>query len=170
MVNIISGLIKPTNGEIFVDDKLISSQIDWGNNIGCIPQDIFIINDTIAKNVAFGVEKNKIDNKKVIQCLQEAQVYDQICDLQQKEQTSIINFGKNFSGGQRQRLGIARCLYHDYKLVIFDESTNALDIESESEILNLIKKLSLTRSVVVISHKEKVLQTCDKILNLNSYI
>jgi ABC-type bacteriocin/lantibiotic exporter with double-glycine peptidase domain len=169
LINIISGLIKPTNGEIFVDDKLISGQIDWGNNIGCVPQDIFIINDTIANNVAFGIEKNKIDNKKVIQCLQEVQIYDQICDLPKKEQTSIINFGKNFSGGQRQRLGIARCLYNDYKLLIFDESTNALDVESESEILNLIKKLSLTRSVVLISHKEKVLQACDKILNINSY-
>ena len=170
LINIISGLIKPTKGEIFVDDELISSQIDWGNNIGCVPQDIFIINDTIANNVAFGIEKNKIDNKKVIQCLQEVQVYDQICNLQQKEETRIINFGKNFSGGQRQRLGIARCLYNDYKIIIFDESTNALDAESESEILNLIKKLSLTRSVVLISHKEKVLQACDKILNLNSYI
>jgi ABC-type bacteriocin/lantibiotic exporter with double-glycine peptidase domain len=170
LINIISGLIKPTNGEIFIDDKLISGQIDWRNNIGCVPQDIFIINDTIEKNVAFGIDKNKIDNKKVIQCLQEVQLYDQICDLQKKEQTSIINFGKNFSGGQRQRLGIARCFYNDYKLVIFDESTNALDIESESEILNLIKKLSLTRSVVLISHKEKVLQACDKILNLDTYI
>ena len=170
LVNIISGLLRPTSGEIFVDGKLTSGPIDWDNNIGYVPQDIFIINDTIAQNVAFGIEKNKIDNKKVVQCLQEAQIYDQICDSQHKEQANIINFGKNFSGGQRQRLGIARCLYHDYKLLIFDESTNALDDKNESEILKFITKLSLTRSIVIISHKEQVLKTCDKIMNLNSNI
>jgi len=167
LVNLIVGLLEPTDGKIIIDDlsfKEISE--DWKSLIGYVHQDTFILNDTIINNIAFG-KSDEIDSKnKVNSALKKAQLEKFVNSLEKGYEAEIKDNGKNLSGGQRQRLGIARALYNDPDLIILDEATNSLDIDTENKFIDEVFKNSNDKTIIFISHKMSALSKCDKIFDL----
>ena len=140
------------NDDPILDNKVIKNYISY------VPQRIFVLNDTIKNNVAFGLSDKEIDENLVIQCLKEAELTDLLNDRGLNYKVSLD--GVNLSVGQVQRLAIARCLYFKSKIIIFDEATSALDYSNEQKILSLIRKLNKT--VLIISHNNEILKSCDE--------
>ena len=131
------------------------------NHHAFLYQNIFIINDTIKRNIAFGVSDKKIDNEKVNRCLKQVQL-DQIIEKNDIGLNHLLlERGKNLSGGQIQRIGIARALYFDPDIIIFDESTSSLDRVNEEKILKIIDKISKNKTIIFVSHRKEVLNFCD---------
>ena len=157
LCNLLLGLLKPSAGKIYMNDDPILDNKVIKNYISYVPQRIFVLNDTIKNNVAFGLSDKEIDENLVIQCLKEAELTDLLNDRGLNYKVSLD--GVNLSVGQVQRLAIARCLYFKSKIIIFDEATSALDYSNEQKILSLIRKLNKT--VLIISHNNEILKSCD---------
>tara|TARA_B100001027_G_C16184945_1_gene293295 strand:- start:38 stop:844 length:807 start_codon:yes stop_codon:yes gene_type:complete len=169
LINLISGLLKPSDGKIYIDD-IDLEDIDqrWKNLIGYVHQDTFILNDTIKNNIAFGnYDKNDYD-KKILVALKKAQIDKFVNSLEKGINTKMSDNGKNLSGGQRQRLGIARAIYNDPQLIILDEATNSLDIETEINFIDEIFSNSREKTIIFISHKIRSLNKCDRIFDLTN--
>uniref|UniRef100_UPI003F8315BC ATP-binding cassette domain-containing protein n=1 Tax=Candidatus Pelagibacter sp. TaxID=2024849 RepID=UPI003F8315BC len=158
LCNLLLGLLKPSAGKIYMNDDLILDNKVIKNYISYVPQRIFVLNDTIKNNVAFGLSDKEIDENLVIQCLKKAELTDLLNDRGLNYKVSLD--GVNLSVGQVQRLAIARCLYFKSKIIIFDEATSALDYSNEQKILSLIRKLNKT--VLIISHNNEILKSCDE--------
>jgi len=175
LVDIIAGLLEPKSGDILVDGKSIIKNRNiylkekWIKNISYVPQNIFITDQPIYKNVAFGIPENLIDMNRVKLCLEMAQLSsfkdDSLSILKEK---SIGDDGIRLSGGQRQRIGIARALYRRSNLLILDEGTSALDLNTEKEIVKLISNLKDNLTVIMVAHKTSTLEICDKIYELKN--
>ena len=162
MVDVILGLLKIESGEILSDGINIEDEYkSWLSDIGYIPQVIFMLDDSIRNNIAFGVNKDKIDDERIWSVLEEAQLADFIKGLPMGLDEEIGERGVRLSGGQRQRLGIARALYHDPKLLVFDEATSALDSETESALMEAIEALQGQKTMVIIAHRLKTIENCD---------
>ena len=169
LINLISGLLKPSSGNIFIDDKDMENIYrEWKNLIGYVHQDTFILNDTIKNNVAFGKYDLNDTDKKIIDALKKAQIDEFIDTLEKGLNTEMKDNGKNLSGGQKQRLGIARALYNDPQLIILDEATNSLDIETEDNFIDEVFKNSKDKTIIFISHKLRSLTKCDRIFDLTN--
>jgi ATP-binding cassette, subfamily B, bacterial PglK len=177
LIDVILGLLKPSSGKLFLDSvELSDANISiWQKNIGYVPQDIYIIDDTIENNIAFGkstFDQNKIKNAAVI-----SEIDEFIQTLPLGYKTIVGERGVRLSGGQRQRLGIARALYDDPKVIVFDEATSALDGDTESLIMKAISNLSQKKTIIMIAHRVTTLKGCDiiyildkgKIVNSGSY-
>ena len=163
-VNLLLGLLKPDNGVIKLDGIDISkNKIDWKSKVGYVPQNIFLLDESIINNVAFGVEEEKIDINKVKKSIDAVQLTNFVNNLKNGFETIVGEKGSKISGGQAQRLGIARALYNDPNILILDESTNNLDIEVENKILDDLKKLKNTKTIIFITHRENPLIYCDEI-------
>ena len=162
LIKVIAGLIKPYSGKFILDNEK-SIENDYLNliNISFVPQNIFIVNDTIRKNIALGADDKDIDDKKVKKCIEIVQLQDVINKIDNGINYLLLEGGKNLSGGQIQRLGIARALYNEPDIIIFDESTSSLDSENESKILKLIEKISQNKTIIFVSHRKEVLNFCD---------
>lgn len=158
LCNLLLGLLKPSAGKIYMNDDPILDNKVIKNYISYVPQRIFVLNDTIKNNVAFGLSDKEIDENLVLQCLKEAELTDLLNDRGLNYKVSLD--GVNLSVGQVQRLAIARCLYFKSKIIIFDEATSALDYSNEQKILSLIRKLNKT--VLIISHNNEILKSCDE--------
>lgn len=168
MLNLITGLLEPSKGKIIINDELLNkNQNKITNNIGYVPQNIFLNDDTILKNIAFGVEENKINLDKVKKLIDSLHLKKVITNLPNKINYKIGENAAKISGGEKQRIGIARALYFEPDLIILDEATNELDETTEKLILNTIQTYSKTKISIIISHKESTLKICNKILNLN---
>ena len=169
LINLISGLLKPSDGKIYIDDiDLQDINQSWKNLIGFVHQDTFILNDTIKNNIAFGkYDKNDYD-KKILNALKKAQIDKFVNSLKNGINTKMSNDGKNLSGGQRQRLGIARAIYNDPQLIILDEATSSLDIETEDNFIDEIFSNSKEKTIIFISHKKRSLNKCDRIFDLTN--
>jgi len=174
LVDIIVGLLQPTNGDLLVDGKSIIKSINpslkeiWIKNISYVPQNIFITDQPIYKNVAFGIPDFLIDINRVKECLNMAQLSNFADDsLPIFKEKSIGDDGIRLSGGQRQRIGIARALYRRSNLLIIDEGTSALDINTENEIVKLISTLKDKLTIVMVAHRKSTLEICDKIYDLS---
>jgi ABC-type bacteriocin/lantibiotic exporter with double-glycine peptidase domain len=169
LVKILAGLIKPINGKFTIDDK-INIEADYLNlnNISFVPQDIFIISDSIKRNIAFGVNDKDIDDKKINYCLKEVQLDSLISSLSDGINHKLLENGKNLSGGQIQRIGIARALYYEPDIIVFDESTSSLDLINEEKILGLIKEISNNKTIIFVSHRKEVLDFCDIIYRIEN--
>jgi ATP-binding cassette, subfamily B, bacterial PglK len=169
LVKILAGLIKPINGKFTIDDK-INIEADYLNlnNISFVPQDIFIISDSIRRNIAFGVNDKDIDDEKINHCLKEVQLDSLISSLSDGINHKLLENGKNLSGGQIQRIGIARALYYEPDIIVFDESTSSLDLINEEKILGLIKEISNNKTVIFVSHRKEVLDFCDIIYRIEN--
>lgn len=167
ITDLIIGLIKPTSGQIKIDNVILKDNVSlWQNNISYVSQSPFFLNDTIEKNIAFGLTQNNINKKLIIEVTKKAQIYDFINSLKLKFNTKVSESGINFSGGQLQRIAIARALYRKSDILILDEATNALDDESELMFFKFLKTLKRKLTIIIISHKKDNLSICDKIINI----
>lgn len=168
-VDILLGLLKPTSGHVLIDGvKLDKSNINsWQNKIAYVPQDSFLINDSIANNINYPNINQPIDLKKIYDALDKAQLSDFIFGLPNKVETIYGKDGINLSSGQKQRLIIARALYKNKKILILDEATNALDLETEKGIIDLILN-NKELTVIFISHKKNLQRKFNEIINLNT--
>ncbi len=171
LINLVCGLIETDEGNLFVDKIDIKNKIkSWQKNIGFVPQQVILDDDTIKKNIAIGVEENKIDIDKIINVLKYSKLYDFVEKQQDGINTKVGESGSLISGGQLQRLGIARALYRDPKLLVLDESTSNLDLTTENEIIETVNKLKKNDlTVIIVSHRESTLKFCDQIINLSEF-
>lgn len=169
LIDLLTGLLVPSKGEIIIDDRVLLTKeniSNWQKKIGYVSQDIFLFDTSIRKNIVFGQNEDEIDDNKINEVLKEAQIYDFINKLDKKLETLVGERGVKLSGGQIQRIGIARELYRNSDIIIFDESTSALDISTENLILDCIKNLKKNKTVILISHRENTLKICDAIIKL----
>ncbi len=168
LIDILMGLIEPTSGNIKSDGIKIKKDLySWRTKCSYVPQNISLINDTISGNIAFGENKENINNQKVTKCLSISGLDIFVSKLEHKEKTYIGENGLAISGGQRQRLAIARALYRDPDIIFFDEATSALDKNTEFELIQSILNLKGKITIVFISHNSNVLQICDDIIDLD---
>jgi len=168
-VDILLGLLTPTTGRVLVDGVPITAEARraWNNNVGYVPQHIFLTDDSIARNVAFGVENEAIDRAAVEKACRLAQVHDFITQSLSKGYDTVIGErGVRLSGGQRQRLGIARALYHDPQVVILDEAMNALDQDTELAVLGAVQTLAPAKTIIMITHRLATAEVCDQVLSV----
>ncbi len=165
LIDILLGLIVPQNGNLKVDSEIISSKNrrTWQNTIGFVAQSIFLSDGTIAENVAFGINKSKIEYDKVNEAIKLAHLFEFTESLNKGIHTLVGERGVQLSGGQRQRIGIARALYHQAELLVFDEATSSLDGITEKMIMDSINNLSGQKTIVIIAHRLKTIEKCDQI-------
>lgn len=166
-VDILLGLLIPQSGQVKVDGVDISKDLNsWLMQLSYIPQMIFMLDDTIRSNVAFGVRRNEIDENMVWDALKEAALDDFVRSLPDGLDTQIGERGMRLSGGQRQRIGIARALYQNPEVLIFDEATSALDNETETAIMESINKLQGKKTIIIIAHRLTTIQACNHIFRV----
>lgn len=163
-VDIMLGLLRPQEGCVTVDGVDVMNDYNgWLSHIGYIPQMIFMLDDSIRTNVAFGVPADKVDDGQVWHCLEEAKLADFVRTLPEGLDTRIGERGIRISGGQRQRIGIARALYENPDLLLFDEATSALDNETEAAIMESINSLHGKKTMVIIAHRLQTIEGCDMV-------
>ena len=162
IVDVLLGLLEMQEGTITSDGTNIFDNYGaWLAHIGYIPQTIYMLDDSIRNNIAFGVKEEDIDDERVWEVLEQAQMKAFVEDLPDKLDSQIGERGVRISGGQRQRLGIARALYHDPELLIFDEATSALDNDTETAIMEAIDMLHGQKTMVIIAHRLRTIENCD---------
>jgi ATP-binding cassette, subfamily B, bacterial PglK len=167
LVDLILGLLEPKSGDIKVDNSSIYNNIrGWQNLIGYIPQSIFLIDDTIARNIAFGVPDHLIDSDKLEKAIIATQLAEMIDELPDGIKTTVGDRGVRLSGGQRQRIGIARALYHEREILVLDEATSALDNETEKLVTDSISALSGLKTLIIIAHRLSTVEKCTTLYRL----
>lgn len=169
LVDILMGLLHPTEGELLADGKKIESLgHEWLAHFGYVPQQVFLIDDTISRNVAFGIADDEIDQEAVSRALTSVNLGEFAANGSARSQTLAGERGGKLSGGQLQRIGIARALYHDADVLILDEPTSALNVELEREFLELIRSMKSDKTIVIISHRERMLEFCDRVFRVEN--
>jgi len=169
LLDIIIGILKPSKGMVLIDDiDIHKNPRSYQKIIGYVSQNIFLIDDTLEKNIAFGLKDKEIDNLKLKEAIKNSALNNYIDNLKYGIKTTVGEKGTRISGGQRQRVGIARALYFSPSILILDEATNALDEKTEDEILQTIKDLKGKITVIIVSHKSSSLKFCDKIIKLDN--
>jgi ATP-binding cassette subfamily C protein len=165
LVDILLGLLIPQSGSILVDDIPLnrSNLHAWQRNIGYVPQEIYLSDDTLRKNIAFGVPDKDIDDNRVSRAARMAALDAFVNSLPQRYHTIIGERGVRLSGGQRQRIGLARALYRNPEVLVLDEATSALDGHTEERVLEAIRRASESRTVIMIAHRLNTLKDCDTI-------
>ena len=167
LIDIILGILNPQNGNITIDNISIYNDIKlWQNNIGYVPQSIYLIDDTIKNNIALGVEADKINLDNLNKAIHEAQLDDFIINSEFGYESIVGENGIKLSGGQKQRIGIARALYHRPEILIFDEATSALDVNTELEVMKSINNLKRKKTIFIIAHRLSTLENCDRIYEI----
>ncbi|MDR7073360.1 ABC-type multidrug transport system fused ATPase/permease subunit [Fictibacillus barbaricus] len=168
IVDIILGLFQPEKGNVLIDGKSIFEQKSlWQQKIGYIPQSIFLTDDTIRGNVAFGIADEQIDDEAVWRALDQAQLKEFVEALPNQLETEVGERGVRLSGGQRQRIGIARALYHNPEILFMDEATSALDNETEKEIMKAIDGLKGEKTLIIIAHRLSTIENCDIVFKMS---
>jgi ABC-type multidrug transport system fused ATPase/permease subunit len=168
-VDIFCGLLKQKNGDLFINQKKVNNfDINWNNLIGYVPQNYYLIDGSMKENIAFGQIENEINLKKLHKSIEVSQLNDLVNSLELGINTKIGERGIKFSGGQKQRLAIARALYFEPEIIIFDESTSALDNETEKKLMETITKLIGTKTIIIISHRLSTLQNCNKVFRIEN--
>jgi ABC-type bacteriocin/lantibiotic exporter with double-glycine peptidase domain len=170
IVDIILGLLEAQKGILKVDNEVITQKNAraWRKCVGYVPQHIYLSDNTIAANIAFGIEPKYINKKQVIKASKIANLHDFVInELPKKYQTIIGERGIRLSGGQRQRIGIARALYHNPKVLVLDEATSALDNRTEKYVMDALNNLSKDMTVILIAHRINTLRFCDIIFKIN---
>jgi len=171
LINLILGFLKPTTGKVLLDNFDINTDVlSWHNSIAYVPQDIFLFNDSIKKNILFGLDEKKIDNKEFDRVLKIVNLDEFINRLDKGLDTNAGEKATKLSGGQAQRIGIARSILLDKEILFLDEATSKLDESNEYEIIqNLIEKLGGKKTIIIISHRDKTLEKfCDEIYDLSN--
>jgi len=168
LIDLILGLIKPSKGKILIDDSNLDCNLKgWQKQIGYVPQDIYLLDDTIRNNIAFGLNKNDINQEAILKSIKLSRLKDYVNSLEKKENTVVGNRGIKVSGGQKQRIGIARALYHNPKILILDEATSSLDTINERKIMEEIYNTAESITLIIVTHRHKSVSNCDKIYLLD---
>jgi ATP-binding cassette, subfamily B, bacterial PglK len=164
LVDVILGLLRPQAGDLTVDGVSVYDDLrQWQNLIGYIPQSIFLMDDTLERNIAFGVPDEQIDTARLLKAIEAAQLSQLVDELADGINTQLGERGVRLSGGQRQRIGIARALYHEREILVLDEATAALDNETERLVNDSIKALSGQKTLIIIAHRLTTVKHCDRI-------
>ena len=179
LIDVILGLLPLTSGKMLVDGKDISGDLhSWQRKIGYVPQEIYLLDDTVCRNIAFGIDDKDIDEMRIKNAISMSQLEEVIAGLPEGLDTVIGERGVRLSGGQRQRIGISRALYNNPEILILDEATSAIDNESEARIALSIKNLSGQKTIIIIAHRMTLVKECDvvyflqegKIVDSGSYV
>ena len=169
LINIIIGLIYPDKGAVEVDGKNINNfLLDWRNNIAYVTQSFKPRDVSIEENIAFGMKDSNLDDKRMGEAIRISQLENWVQNLPQKQKTIISENATNISGGQNQRIAIARAIYKNTDLIVLDEATAGLDNDTEDKFLEFIKKNELKKTFIIISHSRKVLSICNKVFDLTN--
>ena len=162
IVDILLGLLHAQEGEITCDGvDIFKNYESWLAQIGYIPQSIYLIDESIRDNIAFGIDADKIDEKRIWEVLEEAQLKEFVEELPNGLDTTIGDRGVRLSGGQRQRIGIARALYHDPEILVFDEATSALDNDTEAAVMDAVNSFHGKKTMIIIAHRLNTIEKCD---------
>jgi len=169
MMDVIMGLMPPSHGGLYVDGLHVSvaNLRDWQARVAHVPQSIFLADMSVAENIAFGVQCDRIDIQRVRAAARQAQIAELIESWPQQYDTLVGERGVRISGGQRQRVGIARALYKQVDVIIFDEATNALDDDTERSVMSAIDGLSKDFTILMVAHRISTLRKCDRIVKLH---
>ena len=168
LIDLILGLLTPSTGKIKVDGIDIQSNLrGWQDQIGYVPQSIFLSDDTLRRNIAFGLANEKIDEKAVYRAVQAAQLDKFVATLPKGLDTLVGERGIRLSGGQRQRIGIARALYHNPAVLVLDEATSALDTETEQSVMDSVYALKGEQTLIIIAHRLSTVEGCDRLIRLD---
>lgn len=169
LADIILGVLEAQTGDMLVDGQRVNDKLyDWQKRLGYIPQQIFLFDDDIRRNVAFGIADDDIDDDRVWQALEEAQLKEFVEELPDGIHTRIGERGARLSGGQRQRIGIARALYYNPDVLVLDEATSALDNATEKAVMESIEKLQGSKTMIIIAHRLTTVQNCDMIYEVKN--
>lgn len=167
LIDCILGLLHPEHGEIKVDGEKIGKNLRaWQNQIGYVPQTIYLTDDNLRRNVAFGLSNEQIDKDAVLRAISAAQLDVFVQSLPDGLDTIVGEHGVRLSGGQRQRIGIARALYHDPDVLVLDEATSALDSQTEKDVMRAITALQRSKTILIVAHRLSTLEACDQIYTL----
>ena len=169
LINILLGLIEPQQGEMKIDNTILNykNRRSWQNTIGFVAQDIFLSDRSIAENVAFGISKKEINLDKVKKALELSHLTELLQSLEKGIYTPVGERGVKLSGGQSQRIGIARALYHEAEILVFDEATSSLDGISERRVMDAIHEFGGQKTIIMIAHRIKTVQNCNKIFYID---
>ena len=169
LMDVLLGLLRPQSGSVNVDGRNIYEiPLSWSRMIGYVPQTVYLTDDTIRNNVAFGIDYDKIDDEMIWQALEKAQMADFVKGLEKGLDTHVGDRGVRFSGGQRQRIAIARALYYDPDILIFDEATSALDNETETAVMESIDALHGTKTLILVAHRLTTIANCDYVYEIKN--
>jgi ABC-type multidrug transport system fused ATPase/permease subunit len=168
LLDLLLGLLPPNSGKILVDGRDIYSNLrGWQDQIGYVSQSIYLTDDTLRRNIAFGIPSDEIDERSVRSALKAAQLEEFVNELPLGLDTMVGERGVRLSGGQRQRIGIARALYHDPELLVLDEATSALDNETEKGVMDSVAKLHGTKTIIIVAHRLSTVKGCDRLYRLD---
>jgi ABC-type multidrug transport system fused ATPase/permease subunit len=168
LVDILLGLLQPTAGAVLVDGLDIQNNLrSWQDHIGYVPQTIYLVDDTLARNVAFGLPDDLVDHDAVARSIKAAQLDEFVATLPDGINTIVGERGVRLSGGQRQRIGIARALYNDPEILVLDEATSSLDTETEQGVMDAVKELLGTKTIVIIAHRTTTVSYCTKVYKMD---
>lgn len=169
LVDLILGLLIPTGGEFEIDGKQIGFDLrNWQNQIGYVPQSIYLTDDTLRRNIAFGLADEEIDNEAVLRAIKASQLEVFVKGLPDGIDSLVGERGVRLSGGQRQRIGIARALYHDPSILILDEATSALDTATEAAVMDTITDLQGKKTILIVAHRLSTVERCNRIYRLGN--
>ncbi len=169
LVDVILGLHPPAEGRVLVDGTSIDEDLAaWQRSIGFVPQDVYLLDDTLRANIAFGEPDELIDDERVRSSIRLAQLEEHVATLPEGLETRVGERGTRLSGGQRQRLGIARALYRQPTVLVLDEATSALDNETERRVTDVIRALHGAVTVIVVAHRLSTVMNCDQIVFLEA--
>ena len=167
LMDILLGLLKPEQGKVLMDGADVSAHPNsWSNIVAYVPQSVFLLDDTIRNNVAFGIEDEKIEEKRIWEALKEAQLDEFVKGLPDGLDTQVGERGIKFSGGQRQRVAIARALYREPDIIVLDEATSALDNETEKAVMEAIELLHGQKTLIIVAHRLSTIENCDKVYEI----
>lgn len=167
LVDIILGLLTPDSGVITVDGVNIQDNLRaWQDQIGYVPQSIFLTDDNLRRNIAFGIEDEKIDEDALWRAIRSAQLEELVINLPEGLNTMVGEKGVRLSGGERQRIGIARALYHNPVLLVLDEATSSLDIHTEHEVMKAVQALHGEKTIIIVAHRLSTIEHCDRVFRL----
>lgn len=169
LIDLLLGLLSPSDGQVLVDDIDISENVkSWQSIIGYVPQNIFLTDDTIRNNIAFGIDEDLIDDNALENAIKLAQIEELVASQPNGLSTFVGERGVRLSGGEKQRIGIARALYNNPQVIVLDEATSSLDIKTEADVMKSVDYLSELKTVIIVAHRLSTIQKCDKVYRLKS--